>query len=123
MTMAHTDVANRNFGWWAVGHEVIPIGGRSAMDLSPAVQRAAGDLGADDLGNWCSAKRWAPWEPDTSVQFMGDPDKFAIVPRGIEIGQSQHDITIVRADVSNCHVCVFRPLDRTWVNESVAHSI
>ncbi len=93
------------------------------MDLSPAIQRAAGDLVANDLGNWCSAKRWAPWEPDTSVQFMGDPDKFAIVPRGIEIGQSQHDITIVRADVSNCHVCVFRPLDRTWVNESVAHSI
>ena len=115
-----TDVANRGYGYWGMAIDTVPIGGRSEMDLNPAVQRAA-----HGQTPWVSPEQWAPWaienksiDPDEPVPTLADPDRIAIVPRGVTLGQHE-ELRVVDADVDNVHVLSFWPLDATWIDEHV----
>jgi hypothetical protein len=117
--IAHTDVANRGFGYWTMALETVPRGGRADMDLNPAIQRAA-----NSLDPWFSASQWAPWAiengdiEEDEVPTLAGADRFAIVPEGVELGQHA-DLRIIKAPVENAYCVAFWPLDANWINEHV----
>ncbi|RLM90050.1 hypothetical protein [Haloarcula sp. Atlit-7R] len=118
--VAHTDVANRGYGYWTMAMETVPRGGRADMDLNPAIQRAA-----NSLEPWFSPTQWAPWSiesgdisVDEAVPTLADADRFAVVPEDVELGQHT-DLRVVKCNVENAYVVAFWPLDVTWINEHV----
>lgn len=118
--IAHTDVANRGFGYWTMALETVPRGGRADMDLNPAIQRAA-----NSLEPWFSTTQWAPWalengdiEADESAPTLAEADKFAVVPEDVELGQHE-DLRVISAPVENAYCVAFWPLDANWINQYV----
>jgi hypothetical protein len=119
--IAHTDVSNRGFSYWTMALETVPRGGRADMDLNPAIQRAA-----NSLEPWFSATQWAPWaiengdiEADEPAPTLAEADRFAVVPKDVELGGQHEDLRVIKAPVENAYCVAFWPLDPNWVNQHV----
>lgn len=114
--LLETDPGNRNFTYWSMDHQAIPIKGKSESELSRDIQRAT-----NDKSLYISTEQWTPWKPNQKIEFGGRENVFCVVPNDRDVRIDDDRIRVLHTDCPNGHVLKLRPLDPVWVEREIRH--